>query len=202
MPACFLRSNHELRPAQVTGNSKYLHGNHLTFHWSRLSWVRSHSKTINKALHTPFTAIIHRKLLCLIAIASRYDHEHEVYACFHVLALCHSGLLWENPPFPANWKFWGSTWKSDAGTGKYKLLPAKTYWKLLRKGKIIFQAIFRSSQKKTGSNLPVSTSTTTHLEFLPRKNKHHNVSTQTKIRRCVFKSRRGKKKKPHSFNYF
>lgn len=57
VPACFPISNYELRPAQVTGNCKYLHGNNPTFHRSRLSWVRSHNETMNNALHTPFAAI-------------------------------------------------------------------------------------------------------------------------------------------------
>lgn len=90
--ACFLLSNYELRPAQVTGNRKYLHGNNLTFHRSRLSWVRSHNETISEALPAPFAAIT-EIWFCLVAHVSSWTRE--VYVGF--LVRCHPGY------FESNW---------------------------------------------------------------------------------------------------
>lgn len=49
--------NCDLRPTQITRNCKYVHGNSPTFHRSRHSWVRSHNKTMSKALCTPVATI-------------------------------------------------------------------------------------------------------------------------------------------------
>lgn len=75
--ACFLISSYERRPAQVTGNRKYLHGNSPTFHRSSLSWVRSHNETMSNSLPTPFAAIT-EIWFCPIAQVSSWTPE--VYA--------------------------------------------------------------------------------------------------------------------------
>lgn len=171
MPACFPISNYELRPAQVTGNCKYLHGNNPTFHRSRLSWVRSHNETMNNALHTPFAAI------------TEIWFCHSAWLLTNMWGLCRFSrvrsvilaILWASEPFSANWKFSGTTRKSGAATGKYKLLPARSYWRLLRTGKMIFQALFKTSLRKSESNLPVNSSTSMYLVFVPQKNPRMNI---------------------------
>lgn len=99
----------------------------------------------------------------------------EVYVGFHVLDLCHPGHFVSIWTIFRKLKFSGTTRKSGAATGKYKLLPARSYWRLLRTGKMIFQALFKTSLRKSESNLPVSSSTSTYLVFVPQKNPRMNI---------------------------